>query len=943
MIETKLPAPAADPTREAALIGPVIALNRALFLFLGIYLALQGGGWQPYVIIAMTALVILFSLLSTRMIKRGQPERGSWLLLTVNGVAPLTASYAIMQLGYITFAYIILSSYFIISFLLPKKGRQRAILFAAIAASASLAAEWSAPAWRLESRTFITIAAVLIGLLGIVIFAITMRRVFDASLRVKLAVPFGILMLLSLSVLATALLNQTRNAFEELFGTSFVSQANQQADQILNFFQEKVGQLQVLAISDTLSEAVTAQNASYTGSEEQNLSRVQALDTSWINAPDNHPLISRVLSKDRAINPGNQYLHDFLAAFPEQTEVFITDRYGATVSATSRLSDYYQGDEAWWQSAWNNGQGAVYISNPEFDQSAGVTALLIAVPIHNQDNEIIGVLRSTLIIDALEEIISGSEDDRGETRHSVIFDKQGQIIFDPRADTVNSLNLPSEIIQEALSQDSGYNIATDQNRVEFIFGYSSLEAQARASSTTSLTQQQINAAVAKLGWAVMVRQDTAEAFQIVTRQTNVTIIISLGLLLISVAAMTRIFQFLLKPISNLKTAAEMITSGNRTIRARVESRDEIGQLAAAFNSMTTQLEGLISGLEARVTERTADLEEAHVQVSRRAGQFEAIAQVSRTISAAQNIGELLPLVTRLISQHFGFYHVGIFLIDETGEFAELRAANSEGGQRMLARGHRLRVGQVGIVGRVTETGSPRIALDVEADAAYFDNPDLPDTRSEMALPLKFGDRIIGALDVQSTQPNAFAPEDADILSILADHVSAAIQNARLFEESRQALTEAETAYRQLTRQSWADIRRQIPLLGYRFDGDKPEPITNGHPGRKTKSAQTLAIPLRLRGVTIGKLQIKPPDGKHVWTEDEIVISQAIAERVAIAAENARLIVESQKRAAKEQTISEISAEIGASVNLDHILRTAVREMGRILPGAEVSIQISKDE
>ncbi|MEW5829891.1 MAG: GAF domain-containing protein [Chloroflexota bacterium] len=941
MTETEQPTSQAAPARNAALVGPVIAFNSALFLLLGVYLALQGEGWQPYVIIAMTALLIAASLLSTAQIKRGQVERGSWILFTANWIAPLAASYAIVRLGYISFTYIILSSYFIIAFALPRKGRYLAVLLAAVAALGSISAEWTAPGWRLVSPIFISIAPALIGLFSLGIVAVSTRRVLDASLRLKLMIPFGLLAILSFSVLAFSLLTQTRSAFEELIGRSFISHAEDHADQILNFFEEKIGQLQVLAISDSLHEAVAQKNASYTGPEEKILSGINALDASWINASDNHPLIARVTSKNSSVNPANLYLHDFLASFPEQTEVFLTDRYGATIAATSRLSDYYQGDETWWQTAWNNGQGAIYISDPEYDQSAGVTALLIAIPVFGRENEVIGILRSTLIVDALNEI--GSEDVLGETGHSVLFDKQGNVIFDPRANTVNSAGLPAGVIQEILDKTSNYRIATDQNGTDFIFGHANLETEVQDHASSSAFQRQISNAVAKLGWTVMFRQEEAESFQVITYQTNVTIVISIGLVLAFVFTTMGVTQLLLRPISNLKTAAEMITSGNRTIRARVESRDEIGQLAAAFNSMTTQLEDLIGGLEDRVSERTVELEKANLQVSRRVEQFEAIAQVSRTISTVRNIDELLPRIAHMISQYFGFYHVGIFLIDETGQFAELRATNSEGGQRMLARGHKLRVGQVGIVGYVTETGNHRIALDVGADAVFFDNPDLTETRSEMALPLKYGEQIIGALDVQSTLAGAFAAEDANILSILADQVSTVIQNARLFKESREALAEAETAYQQLTRQAWSDIRRQIPLTGYRFDGDKPEPLTDGHPARKARGSQTLSIPVRLRGVTIGKLQIRPPAGKRTWTEDEIAISQAIAERVAIAAENARLIAESQKRAAKEQIISEISAEIGASVNLDNILQTAVRQMGRFLPGAEVSIQVRKDE
>ncbi len=195
-------------------------------------------------------------------------------------------------------------------------------------------------------------------------------------------------------------------------------------------------------------------------------------------------------------------------------------------------------------------------------------------------------------------------------------------------------------------------------------------------------------------------------------------------------------QRLTKPIANLTETANEIMRGNLKARATVDSQDEIGQLSETFNAMTIQLQETLLGLETRVAERTAELEESSQKLQIRANQFEAIAQLARAITSIQDLDTLLPRITKLVSQQFGFYHVGLFLLDESRQYAVLSAANSEGGQHMLARKHRLGVGQTGIVGYVTSTGNPRIALDTGTDAVYFDNPDLPDTHSEMALPLR---------------------------------------------------------------------------------------------------------------------------------------------------------------------------------------------------------------
>jgi len=206
----------------------------------------------------------------------------------------------------------------------------------------------------------------------------------------------------------------------------------------------------------------------------------------------------------------------------------------------------------------------------------------------------------------------------------------------------------------------------------------------------------------------------------------------------------------LRPIGALTTAATEIAAGDPSRSVAIDSQDEIGQLARAFNSMTVQLRELIGSLEQRVTERTHDLEESRTRLQRRAAQLEASAQVARAIASVLDPDQLLNQVVHLISDHFGHYHTGIFTLDQDGRWAVLRAANSAGGARMLARSHRLEVGVTGIVGAVAHTGQPRIALDVGADAVFFDNPDLPETRSEIALPLKARGQTIGVLDVQST-------------------------------------------------------------------------------------------------------------------------------------------------------------------------------------------------
>ncbi|RPH58260.1 MAG: GAF domain-containing protein [Chloroflexi bacterium] len=364
-----------------------------------------------------------------------------------------------------------------------------------------------------------------------------------------------------------------------------------------------------------------------------------------------------------------------------------------------------------------------------------------------------------------------------------------------------------------------------------------------------------------------------------------------------------------------------------------------------------ELRELQSTLEIRINERTAEVQARSEELARqsqelkktntynlhRATQLQALTEVSRAIASISELDILLPTITRVIGDSFGFYHAGIFLADDAREFAVLSAANSEGGKEMLKRGHKLKIGQAGILGNVVASGSPRIVLDTGTDAAYLKNPDLPDTRSEMALPLRAGKQIIGALDVQSTEPSAFNEEDVEVLTTLADQVSIAIQNARLFDDAIRSAAENQVLLQQYARAQWSSLIKAQRKVGYRYFG-KVEDIKERIEPESTPS--TVGVPIMVRGQVIGTVSVRAAGGRR-FNQDEMDIIRAATERAAIAAENARLLNDSQKRAAKEQTIGQISSKIGASVNLQNILQTAVEELGRTIPGTEVMIRFKK--
>jgi GAF domain-containing protein/HAMP domain-containing protein len=481
-------------------------------------------------------------------------------------------------------------------------------------------------------------------------------------------------------------------------------------------------------------------------------------------------------------------------------------------------------------------------------------------------------------------------------------------------------------------------------------------------------------AVGSLGWVLFVQQAQGEAYAPVDSATR-TAFVAVGVFALIAAGLAFIMaRVVVAPITDLVGAARQMAAGDLSARALPRRRDETGELAEAFNRMADEVAGTVGSLEQQVNERTADLQQRTTELerltrnlenavdesSRRALRLEASAQVSRAIVSVLDPDELLARVVDLIADQVGFYHVGIFLLDDTRRYAVLRAANSAGGQRMLARSHRLEVGEQGIVGYVTDTGRPRIALDVGTDAVFFDNPDLPQTRSEVALPLVARGRILGALDIQSLEPLAFDDEDVTVLGTLADQIAVALDNARLFDEAQAALQEARALQAQYAIQGWRafaagrEVRpREYTRTGVAPWGDQPLPgidqvVTTGemaiiHGDGEGQTLASLIVPIKLHGQTVGALAFQETEPGRVWTADEIALAQAVSDQMVQALESVHLFEDAQRRAWREQTIGQITAQIRAGDEVEEILQIAAQELGRTLGVSRAIVRLHLQE
>lgn len=372
---------------------------------------------------------------------------------------------------------------------------------------------------------------------------------------------------------------------------------------------------------------------------------------------------------------------------------------------------------------------------------------------------------------------------------------------------------------------------------------------------------------------------------------------------------------LTRPISKLIEGAEAITRGNLDYRANVKTGDEIEVLAEAFNAMAGKTSELISGLEQSVAERTALLS--------------TVNQLGRAITSVLDPEEVIHQVVNLITERLGYYYAAIFLVDDSGQWAELRDATGEAGRVLKESKHRLHIEGRNMVGSAIRTRRARVALDVGAEPARFENPLLPYTRSEIALPLIVGDRVLGALDVQSTAEAAFSEQDIETMQGMANQVAVALENARLFQDTRQGLQELRAIQRQYVREGWTSLLSSTDKLKYEV-GEK----------HADSSGPELDVPLTLRDQIIGQITL---EGDDEWTPEERAWVDAVATQAAIALENARLVEQSQKTATYERIVSEITGKVWSASSIDAILRTAVRELGKALNANEAHIELGIEE
>ena len=394
-----------------------------------------------------------------------------------------------------------------------------------------------------------------------------------------------------------------------------------------------------------------------------------------------------------------------------------------------------------------------------------------------------------------------------------------------------------------------------------------------------------------------------------------SIVFSILALLLAAVLSYYISRAVSDPIRELIETFDKIEKGDLSQRAPVSATDELGIVTMQFNRMLSRLEALQNTLEQQVVERTK--------------QLTATNEVGRVASSSLDPDELLAKVIHLFPEQFNYYYAAIYLLDPSGKWAELKEATGEAGHVLRQNRYRLEVSGRSMVGTAIREKSVRVAQNASEEKQRFDNPLLPYTRSEIALPLNIGDRVLGALNVQSTKESDFGPQVIETMQNMAGQVAIALENARLFQEAQHNIREMRTIQQQYLLEGWSG-----------FTAEKEGDLEYGVGDELDENSKKMEVSISLRDQILGQIRF---ESNADWTPEQVSLANAVATQAAIALENARLVSESRQIAVYERMVAEINSKIWSSATIDGVLQTVVKELGRRLNASQATIELNLED
>jgi len=613
------------------------------------------------------------------------------------------------------------------------------------------------------------------------------------------------------------------------------------------------------------------------------------------------------------------------------TEVTRTPDGSLSVDSDFYLRQRDPGTEATLSNALRTEVGTVIISAIELRRNeAGeplnpvqpYISLFSPVTRPNDPNSVLGVLQLEMDVTALLNHVNRAATDSisgAEGRRFLLVNSRNQILADSNSIDRNYL------IGYAVNDSTAANHDPADNALFGLLANNFAQLDTVSQGNNILSTRSVSLGESPdMPWRVVIVDNAL----ILYRNSNIAAGLVLGIsLLIGVSVVVAGSFFIrrrLRAVDVTSSVIENLDGGQLSAAEQMPaaldtSRNDLQdiQMLNRARGLAKQLQGLNQRIDDQAQEYTRNLRIA--------------ARISRETATLEDIDELVNRAINLIANSFRLYHAQVFLVDDAKINAQLVYSRGDAGRQMLARKHRLPIGGDSIIGRVTATGRPVIVNDtgnIGAGEAHRFNPILPDTRSEMALPLQIGDDIIGALDLQSAEANRFSERDIETFQLLADQLAIAMYKTRLLRQSDARVRQIEMLNRQLTQTAWEELEREVGLeRAYRYNlmdveaGDLDASIT--------ETRRMISVPIAIRGEVIGTINAAPPENGE-FTKGDFSVLNSVAQRVALAVENARLFQETQTTLIETETLYQTSRYLNEAETMEGIIEAIILSA---LPGA----------